>query len=173
MDLLRRRWKKCCIVMTAWRCNSKQKVYWAVYFRISWNLYKYPAQLLQRQEEWRVEQSAFHFFVLYLTYSMFDVKRELIIILIGYARVSTTNQNEDRQRALPPLKSVTSNSVDHQLQCRIIIKRIMNCGKIKNLSKTSCWKLWLQCSYILYDGKKYIFWNKIIFALKKPEKTLT
>ena len=28
---------------------------------------------------------------------MFDVKREMIIILIGYARVSTTNQNEDRQ----------------------------------------------------------------------------
>ena len=28
---------------------------------------------------------------------MFDVKGEMIIILIGYARVSTTNQNEDRQ----------------------------------------------------------------------------
>lgn len=37
------------------------------------------------------------FFVLYLTYSMFDVKREMIVILVGYARVSTTNQNEDRQ----------------------------------------------------------------------------
>lgn len=35
--------------------------------------------------------------MLYLTYSMFDVKGEMIIILIGYARVSTTNQNEDRQ----------------------------------------------------------------------------
>lgn len=28
---------------------------------------------------------------------MFDVKREMIVILVGYARVSTTNQNEDRQ----------------------------------------------------------------------------